>query len=180
MSNCKSSSAPYIPEMAEGANAPDTRTAGVDIGIAQGGDPANWINPDNRASADSRTSSPPWAPIPPPACRPTRVRLSTAGRSKSVPSRQARYSAKALGWAESRVVVVQQCLPWPFTGALPYAVLDNRPMHRAPYSYARNVHAHLPRTAKRCFLAMVYANPTDNMGARDFVSSSRPSLTLST
>ena len=37
-----------IPEMAGGANATDTRTAGFDIGIAQGGDPANWINPDNR------------------------------------------------------------------------------------------------------------------------------------
>lgn len=78
---------------------------------------------------------------------------------------------EALGWAQTAVVVLQQSLPWPFTGVLPYSVNDNRPAHRALYAYARILHAQSPRKAKRWFRAMVYANPEDNMGARDFVNS---------
>lgn len=78
---------------------------------------------------------------------------------------------QALGWAQAGVVVLQQSLPWPFTGVLPYSVIDNRPAHRALYAYARILYAKSPRKAKQWFRSMVYANPMDNMGARYFVNS---------
>lgn len=78
---------------------------------------------------------------------------------------------QALGWAQAGVVILQQSLPWPFTGVLPYSVIDNRPAHRALYAYARILYAKSPRKAKQWFRSMVYANPMDNMGARYFVNS---------
>ena len=78
---------------------------------------------------------------------------------------------QALEWAQAGVVVLQQSLPWPFTGVLPYSVDDNRPAHRALFAYARILYAQSPRKAKQWFRAMVYANPMDNMGARAFVNS---------
>ncbi|GAB7065718.1 hypothetical protein H7J06_26265 [Mycobacterium hodleri] len=78
---------------------------------------------------------------------------------------------QALEWAQAGVVVLQQSLPWPFTGVLPYSVNDNRPAHRALFAYARILYAQSPRKAKQWFRAMVYANPMDNMGARAFVNS---------
>lgn len=66
----------------------------------------------------------------------------------------------ALAWAQAGVVVLQQSLPWPFTGVLPYTVNDNRPAHRAMYAYTRLLHAQSPRLAKRWFRAMLFASPT--------------------
>jgi hypothetical protein len=74
--------------------------------------------------------------------------------------------SEALDWAQAGVVVLQQSLPWPFTGALPYAVTDNRPAHRVLYVYASLLKARSTRQAKPSFRAMLYMNPVDNMGVR--------------
>lgn len=78
---------------------------------------------------------------------------------------------EAFDWAQAGVVVLQQSLPWPFTGVLPWSVNDNRPAHRVMYAYARLLNARSPRQAKRWFRAMLFANPMDNMGVRDFLLS---------
>lgn len=72
----------------------------------------------------------------------------------------------ALDWAQAAVVVLQQSLPWPFTGVLPYPQIDNRPVHRALFAYALLLDAKSKRNAKPWFRAMLYMNPEDNMGAR--------------
>lgn len=74
--------------------------------------------------------------------------------------------AEALDWAQAAVVVLQQSLPWPFTGALPYSVTDNRPAHRALFAYALLLSMKSERKAKPWFRAMLYMNPDDNMGVR--------------
>lgn len=75
----------------------------------------------------------------------------------------------ALNWAEAGVVVLQQSLPWPFTGVMPWKVNDNRPAHRALFAYASILDAKSRRKAKPWFTAMLYMNPDDNMGVRDFI-----------
>lgn len=76
---------------------------------------------------------------------------------------------EALDWAQAGVVVLQQSLPWPFTGVLPGDVIDNRPAHRALFALATILDAKSRRKAKPWFTAMLYMNPDDNMGVRDFL-----------
>jgi hypothetical protein len=75
----------------------------------------------------------------------------------------------ALDWAQAGVVVLQQSLPWPFTGVLPWAINDNRPAHRALFAYASLLSVKSKRQAKPWFRAMLHMNPMDNMGVRDFL-----------
>lgn len=75
----------------------------------------------------------------------------------------------ALDWAQAGVVVLQQSLPWPFTEVLPWAINDNRPAHRALFAYAWLLAVRSKRQAKPWFRAMLYMNPIDNMGVRDFL-----------
>lgn len=84
------------------------------------------------------------------------------------PQSVAVYEA-ALDWARAGVVLLQQSLPWPFTGVLPWAVNDNRPAHRAVFVYALLLAARSPKRAKPWFRAMLYMNPDDNMGVTSFL-----------
>lgn len=76
---------------------------------------------------------------------------------------------EALEWAEAGVVVLQQSLPWPFFGVIPYSINDNRPVHRALFAYASILAAKHPRKAKPWFRAMLFMNPNDNLGVRYFL-----------
>lgn len=75
---------------------------------------------------------------------------------------------EALDWARAGVVVLQQSLPWPFTGVLPMN-LDTRPAHRALLAYASLLAVKSRKRSKPWFQAILYINPYDEMGVRDSV-----------
>lgn len=89
-------------------------------------------------------------------------------RLSSDPEEVAVYE-EALDWARAGVVLLQQSLPFPFTGVLPWDVNDNRPAHRAMFVYALLTAAKSQTRAKPWFRAMLYMNPNDNMGVNDFL-----------
>ncbi|MDV3133319.1 hypothetical protein [Mycobacterium sp. 29Ha] len=91
--------------------------------------------------------------------------LDTEDQLATAPKDAAVFDA-ALDWARAGVVILQQSLPWPFTGVLAYDQLDNRPAHRVLYAYARLLKVRSKRHAQPWFRAMLYMNPMDNMGAR--------------
>ncbi|MFJ9080472.1 hypothetical protein ACIRO3_35345 [Streptomyces sp. NPDC102278] len=72
----------------------------------------------------------------------------------------------ALAWAAAGVCVLQQSLPHPFRDVLRYADTDNRPAHRVLFAYAQLLRIKDPAKAAPWFTALVYLNPTDNLGAR--------------
>ena len=72
----------------------------------------------------------------------------------------------ALEWARAGVCVLQQSLPWPFRDVLLYSELDNRPAHRILFAYADLLRWRDPEAAAVWFTALVYLNPSDNIGAR--------------
>ena len=83
----------------------------------------------------------------------------------------------ALAWAEAAVCVVQQSLPYPFIDCLPYGYLGNRPVHDCWFTYASLLSHRHPRKAARWFRGLVFANPTDNLGARFFTARAPRDLT---
>ncbi|MEW2484275.1 hypothetical protein AB0876_32285 [Mycobacterium sp. NPDC049093] len=74
--------------------------------------------------------------------------------------------AEALAWAEAGVCVLQQSLPYPFMDCLPYAILGNRAVLECWFLYASLLSRRHPRKASPWFRGLVFANPTDNLGAR--------------
>lgn len=73
---------------------------------------------------------------------------------------------EALEWAVAGVCVLQLSLPWPFLDVLLWGQVDNRPAHRIMYAYASLLARRHPRKAAAWWRALVYMNPTDNLGAR--------------
>jgi hypothetical protein len=72
----------------------------------------------------------------------------------------------ALAWTRAGLSVLQQSLPYPFTGVLRYAHVDHRSAHRLLLAHALVLRQRHPREAVAWLRAMVYLDPNDNLGAR--------------
>ncbi len=79
----------------------------------------------------------------------------------------------ALAWTRAGVSVLQQSLPYPFTGVLHYGCLDHRSAHRLLFAHALLLRQRRSKQAASWFRAMVYLDPNDNLGARYCVSAGR-------
>lgn len=79
----------------------------------------------------------------------------------------------ALAWARAGVCLLQQSLPYPFTGVLRYGYVDHRSAHRLLFAYALLLRHRRPRQAAPWFRAMIYLDPNDNLGAQSFVSAGK-------
>lgn len=79
----------------------------------------------------------------------------------------------ALAWTRAGISVLQQSLPYPFTGVLRYAYVDHRSAHRLLLAHALLLRQRHPRQAAVWLRAMVYLDPNDSLGAREFASASR-------
>lgn len=76
----------------------------------------------------------------------------------------------ALAWTRAGLSVLQQSLPYPFTGVLRYAYEDHRAAHRLLLAHALVLRQRHPRKAVAWLRAMVYLDPNDNLGARYLVT----------